>query len=62
MTAARLVVERAQLLAQAGQIDELVNRPQQMVRGDIPLEAELVKARLLRTYPVISCLPHPRKG
>lgn len=36
----------------------------QTLRGDMPIEAELVKERLLRDYPapIISCLPHPRKS
>ena len=47
--AARLAVERLQLLANAGQVDEPVDRAQQMVRQHVPLQAEAVEQRLCAT-------------
>jgi len=50
--AASLAVEGTQMLADAGQIHEPVNRPQQVIRGNMPLQTEAVEQRLLRHRPL----------
>ena len=49
---ADLAVERPQMLARSGQIDEPVDRAQQVIGRHVPLEAELVEQRLLRHRPL----------
>jgi hypothetical protein len=44
---AHLAVVGAQVLADAGQVDEAVDRAQQVVLRDVPLRAELVEQRRL---------------
>lgn len=46
--APRLAVEGTQLLAQVRQVDEAVDRAQQVVRRHVPLQVEAVEQRLLR--------------
>jgi hypothetical protein len=48
----RLAIEGLQVLADAGQIDEPVDRTQQMVRRHVPLQAEAVEQRLLCYRPL----------
>lgn len=45
---AGVAVERPQMRADAGKIDEAVDRPQQVLRRNMPLQAELVEQRPLR--------------
>lgn len=49
---AHLAVIRAQLLAQPRQVHEAIDRAQQMLCRDVPLQAELVEKRLLRHPPL----------
>lgn len=46
--AASIAVERGQMLADTGQIDKPVNRPQQVILGDMIVDRELIKQRALR--------------
>ena len=50
--APRLAVEGTQLFAQARQIDEPIDRPQQVIGGNVPLQAELIKQLLLNHRPL----------
>ena len=45
-------VERPQMLANARQVDEPVDRAQQMIRRNMPLQVEAVEQRLLRHRPL----------
>ena len=47
-----LAVEGPQVLADAGQVDEAIDRAQQVIRRDVPLQAELVEQRLLHHRPL----------
>jgi len=49
---AHLAVKGPQMLADRGQIDEPVDRAEQVIRRHVPLEAELVKQRFLRHRPL----------
>jgi hypothetical protein len=44
-------VERRQTLADVTKLDEPVDRPQQVILGDVPFERELVEQRTLRHLP-----------
>ncbi|PAV72877.1 hypothetical protein WR25_24559 [Diploscapter pachys] len=50
--ATRVTIKGLQLLANARQVDEPVDRAQQMIRRHVPLQAEAVKQRLLRHRPL----------
>ena len=58
----RLAVVRPQMLANARQVDEPVDRAQQMIRRDVILEAEAVKQRLLHHRPLAHHQPVSRFG
>ena len=45
-------VERRQVLPDLFKIDKSVNRPEQVVGGDVPLERELVEQRSLFDLPM----------
>ena len=46
-----LAVERPQMRAESRQVDDAVNRPEQMISWDVSLQAELVEQRFLRHPP-----------
>ncbi len=50
--AAGLAVKRLQMLADARQVHEAVNRTKHVVRRDVPLQVEAVEQRLLRHRPL----------
>lgn len=47
-----LAVERLQVPAQAGQVNEAVDRAQQMIGRNVTLDAELIEQRLLHHRPL----------
>lgn len=49
---AGVAVERAQMRPNAGQIDKAIDGAQQMIRRDVPFQAELVEQCLLRNRPL----------
>ena len=48
----RIATIAPQMLADAGQVDEWVDRAKQMICRNVPLQVEAVEQRLLRHHPL----------